>query len=406
MSVTVKIHIVHILITSVIMAFLCPGCLEPISLPDVSSGYLVVEARFTNDPGVNQVILLFAGNVNEDSNPVTEASVYITDDLGVTGWFEETEDGKYLPQNHDFPGIAGRKYVLNIELAGGRHYQSDTCLLLDVPPIKDFCWDLKQAPSPDHTRWIHGLEFRIDTYDPVNLPRYFMWTYDEIWETHVPHPVLDIYKGNGRFEAVENPIRRCFIYNENAHIRLQSTGDQSETILRNFPIAFISNESKRLWMKYRIKVYQYNLSDEAYFYHEQLQESTDGTGSIFDKQPSTHKGNIRNKENPLEMVMGYFTVSGVSTRSITIDPQQDLPREYWGKNPEFEECVGSLRYERTSSYWGWDYIFNRALRGGYALVSRNWYYPPTGEPVMIGIIVAPLECTTCNGSVEIPEDWD
>ena len=111
-----KANKVRILITSVILALLCTGCLEPISLPDVSRGYLVVEARFTDDPETNQVILSFAGTVNEDAVPVTSAMVYITDDQGGTGWFEESGEGLYLPQTHDFTGTTGRKYVLHIEL--------------------------------------------------------------------------------------------------------------------------------------------------------------------------------------------------------------------------------------------------------------------------------------------------
>jgi hypothetical protein len=374
-------------------------------MPDVSSGYLVVEARFTNDPDVNQVILTFAGNLDEDSNPVTGASVYITDDLGTTGWLEESEDGKYLSQNHDFTGIIGRKYVLHIELAGGRHYQSDTCLLQDVPPIEDFCWDLKQTASQDNTEWLSGIEFKSDTHDPENLPRNFMWSYDEIWETLVPHPVLDIYKGNAKFERIENPRSRCFIYNQNVHITLRSTGDQSETTFQGFPIAFISNESPRLMKKYRIKVYQYNLSDEAYFYHKQLQVSTSGVGTIFEKQPSTNTGNIRNTENPLEMVMGYFTVSGVSTMSITIDPTRDLPSEYWGQNPKFEWCVNALFLETTLGL-GMDRVLEQAIRGGLAIVGRHWAYNQYGDAYMDGVLLAPKECTVCNGKWEIPEDWD
>ena len=105
----------------------------------------------------------------------------------------------------------------------------------------------------------------------------------------------------------------------------QITNDQEESLIRDYPIVFVSNESARLFRKYRIKVRQFGLSDEAYFYHNQLKEITSQTGSIFDKQPFSLFGNIRNVEDPSEMVMGYFIVSGVSTRTITII-SSDLPR--------------------------------------------------------------------------------
>ena len=237
-----KTYRTHIHYTTVVLVLLCTTCLDPFPLPDVSSGYLVVEARFTDDPETNQVVLSFAGRVNEGGIPVTGAIVYVSDDLGGTGWFEESGEGLYLPQANDFYGIAGRKYVLHIELTDGRRYRSDSCLLLDVPPIEDFCWDLKQTASPDNTRWLNGIEFKIDTHDPENLVRNFMWTYDEIWEVPVSYPIRDIYLGNGEFEAVYNPSR-CFFYNVSSEIMINSTSDQSETLIRDHPIVFVSNKN-------------------------------------------------------------------------------------------------------------------------------------------------------------------
>jgi hypothetical protein len=356
-------------------------------LPEVQTGYLVVEAWFTDDPEVNRVNLSWAGKAEEVSNPLSNASVYVTDELGGQGWFRESEPGLYLPLTTDYAGQAGRKYVLNIELADGRHYQSDTCLLQNAPPIDDLYWNLKQAASTDNTRWLNGVEFRIDSHDPENRPGNFMWTYDEIWETLVPWPVF-YYYSEGEFQLVQIPSR-CFHYNTSPEIILKSTADQIETTLKGHPIVFISSESSRLWLKYRIRVRQFNLTDEAFFYHQQLNEITSLTGSIFDKQPIFLLGNIRNEENPFELVLGYFIVSGVSTGTTTITSAEDLPLGYRGENPEYWECVYRILDESD----GVD-ITDRYEQGWVLarLEDRTFYVRQ--------------ECTVCDGTTEIPINWD
>jgi hypothetical protein len=377
-------------------------------LPEVQSGYLVVDARFTDDPEVSRVILSWAGKAEEVSSPISNASVYVSDDLGGQGWFGESEPGLYLPQTSGYAGQTGRKYVLHIELADGRQYQSDTCLFREVPPIDDFYWDLKQAASVDNTEWLNGVEFKIDTHDPENRPGNFMWTYDETWETQVAWPVAQIYLGGKDFQPVENPTpTRCFHYDAFSGIMLKSTGDQTETTLKGHPILFVSTETARLWKKYRIRVCQFNLSDDAYFYHEQLNEITSLTGSIFDKQPIFLLGNIRNKENPFELVLGYFIVSGVSSKAVTITAAEDLPLGYMGMNPEFEECaLGILYYpEPDEKILPLDTLIkHRTSSGEWVLI--NAVYNDNGD--FIGVDFARSECTMCSGdgTTEIPENWD
>ena len=135
MLVFVKTYKLHIVITAVILVLFCNNCLDPFPLPDVSSGLLVVDARFTDDPDENRVVLSYAGQVNAGRSPVTGARVFVSDDLGNTGQFQEEERGIYVPVSEDYLGVEGRKYVLHIELDNGRQYRSDDCLFREVPPV-------------------------------------------------------------------------------------------------------------------------------------------------------------------------------------------------------------------------------------------------------------------------------
>ena len=336
-----QIHSKIIIITVGVLSMFCSTCLDPFPLPDLGSGNLVIEARFTDDAEANRVILSFAGRVNEADTLVTGAIVFVTDDMGGTVMFEEYEDGFYLPELGSPPGIAGREYVLHIELEDGRKYRSGDCILKDVPPIEEFSWQIAQNPSPDNTQILNGVEFILNTHDPENLVRNYLWSYDELWEEAIPYVIGEEYLGDSEFGWIYNP-NRCFMDNVSSEIMIKSTNDQEGSLIRDYPIVFISNESARLFRKYRIKVRQFGLSEEAYFYHNQLREITSQTGSIFDKQPFTLFGNIRNVEDPEEMVMGYFIVSGVSTRTITIH-SWDLPPDYRGSIARYLKC-------RTEAY--------------------------------------------------------
>ena len=143
-----KAYRILAMITTCMLVIICTSCLDPFPLPDVSRGYLIVEARFTDDPELNQVTLSFAGQVNLGGIPISGATVFVSDNLGNSGRFVESgsKEGFYLPESNSFYGEPERKYVLHIELEDGRRYRSDSCLFLDVPPIEEFYWNLKQAP--------------------------------------------------------------------------------------------------------------------------------------------------------------------------------------------------------------------------------------------------------------------
>ena len=394
------------IIIALALVLLCSTCLEPFPLPDVSTGFLVIEGTFTDSPDENSIKLSFAGMVNEKGSPVTGAKVFVSDDLGNTGTFLENEGGLYLPSSNDFFGIEGRKYVLQIELRDGRVYHSDSTSFRGAPPIDELSWELQQAPSPDNTEWLIGVEFYIQTHDPENLVRNFIWKYDEIWEIRIPYPIRDIYLGQDNFQA-DNHTSRCYLSNQSTGIMMGSTSGQSQSIISDHPVVFISNETARLKRKYRINVKQYSPSDEAYKYHEKLLEITGQNGTIFDEQPFTLRGNVRNVDDPAEIVMGYFLVSGVSTKSITLSGGE-LPFEYRGTDQFAIYCNSRSRDYGVNQNTNFVQLFNRFLpRWGLTFVGIIWEVNEmTLEEEMVGLQFAPEECTECQGTLEKPDDWD
>jgi hypothetical protein len=390
------------------LALLCTNCLDPYPLPDVSSGLLVVDARFTDDPDANRIILSFAGQVNEGGIPINDARVSIMDDEGNKGVCMESTSGVYITENDGFVGEVGRKYVLDIELSDGRRYMSDSSLFVDVPPIDELKWTLTERPSDNNIDMLYGVDIRLSTHDPENQVKNYLWYYEEIWEVVIPFPVAEKYDGSGRtqqdFPWVDY-TRDCYLNGQSYDIMMKTTRDQEESTIENLPIIFISNESSRLWRDYRIRVSQFGLSDEAWEYHEQLNEITSQNGTVFDKQPYSLKGNIRNVNNPEEVVMGYFLTSVVSTETIEFSAS-DLPDEYRGEFPLYWNCQYEADTYRISNRTDINWVIEQyAPSINLVFISSVWTVPLFGDPALIGLLLAPRRCAFCDGTIETPENW-
>jgi hypothetical protein len=79
---------------------------------------------------------------------------------------------------------------------------------------------------------------------------------------------------------------------------------------------------------YSINVRQYSLSKGRYEFLQRMKKNTEGTGSIFDAQPSELSGNIYCTTNN-DPVIGYIDVCPVQEKRIFVDPNKVPNWPYW-----------------------------------------------------------------------------
>lgn len=108
--------------------------------------------------------------------------------------------------------------------------------------------------------------------------------------------------------------------------------------ISRFPLKFISNETDRLAVRYTILVNQYSLSESEYTYWEKLQSISEEVGSLYDITPSSIPGNIFCIEDPAEQVLGFFSVSGKTSKRIYIDDN------FLGLVNYYKECPADTIY--------------------------------------------------------------
>lgn len=104
-------------------------------------------------------------------------------------------------------------------------------------------------------------------------------------------------------------------------INIKNTSVLGEDRIEKFPIRVVSNLSDRLQIEYSILVDQYSLNNDEYSYWEKVQNLSEQVGGLYDIIPSSIPSNIYCVDDPNQKVLGYFSVSGHSSRRIFIKEQ-------------------------------------------------------------------------------------
>jgi hypothetical protein len=278
-------------------------------IPDINEDQdlLVVEGTITDQLRVNTIKISRSAplGINNFSKPLKGCKVWISDDLGINNALKETKDGTYVTDSTKFKGAIGRQYTLHIITTPGTtsifNYESSPVEMKPVPPIDSIYYEKKVYvtwPQP-----VEGCQIYLDTHDPANNCKYYRWNYTETWEFHLPYNVTN---------------RICYISDNSDGILIKNTSVLGEDKISRYPIYTITDPVDRLSVKYSILVNQYSLNEDEYHYWESLQNMSDQVGGLYDMIPSPIPSNIYCIENPDEKVLGYFSVSAVSSKRIFI----------------------------------------------------------------------------------------
>jgi hypothetical protein len=298
----------YILLGSVLL--LSGGCISQF-IPQTTEDnqLLVVEGLVTDQPGAYTIKLsrpfhLGTGNA---PRPVTECAVSISDDTGQTYNFIESAKGTYTSDPTKFQGIMGRFYTLHIKTnaaSSSLNYESLPMELKPVPPIDSIYYEkVSFQEATETSAGQEGCQVFLNTHDPNNECKFYRWEYTETWEFRLPYTV---------------PKNTCWISNSSDIINIKNTSVLDENRVNRYPLNLISNLTDRLRINYSILVNQYSLNEDEYLYWEKLQNTAQQVGGLYDMIPSGIPSNIYCLEDPNQQVLGYFSVSGCSSKRMFI----------------------------------------------------------------------------------------
>ena len=269
---------------------------------------LVVEGLITDQPAMSSVKLSKSLPLGGKSAAKTLSGCLITvsDDLGSIVNFTESSPGTYTPSG-SFTGASGRFYTLHIKsnsVQTGFNYESFPVEMRAVPPIDSVYYEKKTIVEGDnYNQKQEGCQIFVNTHDPSDNCKFFRWEYTETWKFILPYPVKN---------------KACWVSSNSDIINIKSTSVLGDDKISRYPLNFVSNLSDRLRVKYSILVNQYSLNEDEYLYWEKLQNISEQVGGLYDIIPSSVPSNMFSFADPNEKVLGYFSVSAITSKRIFI----------------------------------------------------------------------------------------
>jgi hypothetical protein len=371
------------------------GCKEKYISPVVSpnTGYLVVEGVINSGSGETNITLSRTTKLtNQYVVFESGANVFVESEDKTLIALKEINTGHYSVSNLNLPST--KKYRLSIVTKDGKTYKSDLTSIKNNPPIDSVSW----------RREGRDIQLYVNTHDPNNNTKYYQWEFAETWEIHsyylstLKYKVGTNNKGATTYSAVYNDSTNfgvdmtkyfCWKTEPSTNIMTGSTASLANDVI-NLPLINIPADSWKMNILYSVNTKQYSLSQGRYEFLQRMKKNTEGTGSVFDAQPSELNSNIHCTSNPNEPVIGYIDICPIQEKRIFIN-RKSLPD--WNYNQSCSE----IEIPNVS-----DSIAIKAL---FLLPTYPNMDPMTGR--IISFFAAPPECVDCKlrGTSIKPSFW-
>lgn len=350
-----------------ILFCLFSGCVERYypSEDNLKTGTLVINAHLTDQPGY-QVI--------EISRSVT--LLYPSADP-VSGSFAEVirEDGEFKEFLEEKPGYygcdldeaflqTGLSYMIHVITPDGNEYESDLDKLRPVPEIDSIYYEVESASYETEGDSTDGIRFFIDFTFNDEAYEYIRWEVTETYEFHNPDMEAFIWDVDFSYYMLPDTsnYRVCYITNKLSEIHSMALGYLDFGIYIKKPFAFVPNiqQEQKLKHKYSVLIKQYSMSEDAFHYWNELKKTSQEQGFLFDRQPALLKSNYHNVNDEEEIVLGFFSMSGVVKRRAFAEKPDgiDLSLYEWYCFPVYRGPGGWVTKEDLPKYYA------RAWRDG------------------------------------------
>lgn len=293
------------------------GCVEEFSPPEINNveRYLVVDGFLNASNDTSWVNLSRTLNTNDPSFVPRElgATLSIENEGGISYSFKEKGGGAYyLPP---IPVVASNKYRLKIVTSNGSQYYSEYVPVTLTPPIDSVTYLYNQDSE--------NMIIKVNSHDNTGKTRFYRWKFEETYQYRAAY--YSGYEYVGREIKFRSPdISLCWKTNLSSNIILGSTIKLNADIIKDLPVNYVPKSTNKLYIRYSILVKQYGLSQPEFEYWTSLSKTTQGTGTLFDPQPSQVTGNIKNPANSKELVFGYFSAATESKSRIFMSPRIGL----------------------------------------------------------------------------------
>jgi hypothetical protein len=377
----------------IIFSVFLNACIEDYVPPSAeirSRPYLTVNGIIFNDDSLKTITLsrsLDAWGPDSLYEMVSNAQVTILDDMDNKVTFHQSKIGTYQSL---FDPQYKRSYQLSIIDEFGNEYLSEQIKMEKTTEIDSIYWRMKDFSVTENELDL-GLDIMVATHDDAQENSYYKWDWTETWEIHTPFWSRYRYD-NGYVETTNEIPYICWRKNSTADIIIGNTTSYSKNQIKNKVIQKIPFTENKLHIRYSIEVRQISMDKKAYKFWNDLQNTNEISGSLFDPQPAELKSNIVNINESREPVFGYFDIYDVTRKRIFID-RSEIP---------VARGIASGYYDCNWKLASADGVEKYIIRG-YNLIQPEMF---AGEIVYWHI--ATRDCSDCRtrGTDQKPSFWE
>jgi hypothetical protein len=333
-----EVYLLQILAAIVILM----GCTDPVDPQfKISNGLIYIDACASNSTG-SSYVQIFESDQIYGRNTITfqgGAQVrYVNTSGNEVVVLHETED-RYLPPE-DFVIAEGESWQLDVVLADGRHYMSESESAVATVPVGEVkvTYDPELAFVDDYNRRVPGHQISLTYNDPPEEENYYLWQYRSYerllycklcynYTVFRDGECFDPYPG-----SVGAPLQDYYTYTceeacwkirYNDKIELFADTFSDGAVVAEHPVAKILLYQKQDIL---VNIQQYSVNREAYRYYKTLKDLVDNNSGFNAPLPAALLGNLYNPDNSEEYVLGRFTVAAQDGKNIFIE-RLSLPED-------------------------------------------------------------------------------
>nr|WP_246865763.1 DUF4249 domain-containing protein [Croceivirga thetidis] len=325
------------------------SCIEEIQPPSIeqTESLLVVDARISDRPINQEIILSRSFQLEEEPVFETGAEVFLEGSSGIRFNFLETQPGTYVSESALVINPS-EGYSLNITLSDGSSFGSEQEFLPRKVEIGDIEFKREFNGFDEE-----GVGIYVKNSSTNGDPNFFRYEYEETYKIIAPNwdPFeFDVVRYEPCFPdpfVVEikprvEETKTCYASYSSRDIILASTEDQVENeIVKS--IRFLSRDNYIISHRYSILVNQYSQSVDAFSFYESLDDFSSSDLVFSQVQPGLIDGNISAKNNSSVDVIGFFELSSFSSKRVYFNYEDLFPGEELPPYAVNCETVGNPR---------------------------------------------------------------
>lgn len=344
------------------------SCINPF-YPDIESGdesQVVVGGGVASGEEVQTVNVSISSPIdNPRYIPLLGCNVRIMDHEGHDFQMQDQGDGNYTTVIDSSFLTPGRSFMVDIMTPGGDHLVSGFDTLYSSAHLQDVYYQREDIEGNTPEQVTKGIQFYADMEGEPGNSQYYRWDVTETWEYHAMFPVEWYYNGSVQHVFPPDSSRMfCWTTKKVPTIFTLTTTNLSEIRYNQFPLHYVNNMTERLVYGYSVLVEQHAMSAIAFRYWQQQQLNSVQEGGLYEKQPISVKGNMRNLTHPGREVLGFFGVTTVESQRLFIDHVDDLEL-FYTTYCDWYFLRNGLKEIKPPQYPG--YLLRNELTGGYTL---------------------------------------